>query len=140
LTIPAIRVDTTLEALSLKADGTLPAPTSDQHAGWYADGVRPGSVGPAIIVVRVHSTPAPGVFFRLRLLHIGDEIRVRRLDGSTVRFLVDDVHAYPKDAFPQQVVYGPTTEPVVRLITYNGTFEQPSANYLDNLVVSAHLV
>ena len=140
LTIPAIGVTTTLEALTLKPDGTLPVPSNNARAGWYAAGVRPGSIGPAIIDGHVDSATAPAVFFRLKDLHVGDEIRVLRQDGTTVRFQVDSMNAYPKAAFPQSAIYGPTTNAVLRLVTCTGQFDQASKNYLDNLVVSSHLL
>jgi hypothetical protein len=36
-------------------------------------------------------------------------------------------------------VYGPTPLPVLRLITCIGAFDAANHNYLDNLVVTAHL-
>jgi sortase (surface protein transpeptidase) len=140
LTIPKIGVDTTLEALRLKPDGTLAAPSRYERAGWYAGGVTPGSTGPAIIAGHVDSTTGPAVFFRLRELRIGDRITVHRRVGSSARFVVDEVRAYAKDAFPQSAVYGPTTDPVLRLVTCTGDFDTAARSYLDNLVVSAHLV
>ena len=140
LTVASIGVNTTLQALNLQADGALPVPTNSAQAGWYAAGVRPGSIGPAIVVGHVDSVNGPAVFFRLKQLRVGDEIRVLRMDGTTAVFQVDSVQAYPKNTFPQSTVYGPTTDPVLRLITCTGTFDQASQNYLGNLVVSSHLV
>jgi sortase (surface protein transpeptidase) len=140
LTIPAIGVDSGLEALRLRRDGTLAAPGRNERAGWYADGVTPGSTGPAIIAGHVDSTTGPAVFFKLRQLRIGDQIVVYREDRTSARFVVDDVHAYPKNAFPQGAVYGPTTNAVLRLVTCTGDFDFAARSYLDNLVVSAHLV
>jgi hypothetical protein len=139
LTIAAIGVQTGLEALRLTPDGTLAAPSQSQRAGWYAAGVTPGSVGPAIIAGHVDSTTGPAVFLRLRQLRVGDQITVHRKDGSSVDFVVDDVHAYPNDAFQQSAVYGPTTNAVLRLVTCTGDFDTAAKSYLDNIVVSAHL-
>ena len=86
------------------------------------------------------STTGPAVFFKLRELRIDDQIIVHRKDRSSARFVVDDVHAYPKNAFPRSAVYGPTTNAVLRLVTCTGDFDFAAGSYLDNLVVSAHLV
>jgi sortase (surface protein transpeptidase) len=139
LVIPAIGVDSTLQALGLAKDGSLQSPTSYGRAGWYAKGVIPGSVGPAVIAGHVDSVAGPGVFFRLRDLKAGDRISVQRQDGTVLHFVVDDVHAYPKAQFPTTAVYGPTPLPVLRLVTCTGDFDYRARSYLSNLVVSAHL-
>jgi len=80
------------------------------------------------------------VFFRLRTLKPGDIIDVTRSDGRTVRFSVIAVALYPKDAFPTQAVYGPTSGPELRLVTCGGTFDRSVRSYEDNVVVDAALV
>jgi hypothetical protein len=140
LSIAAIGVDTTLESLALRSDGTLAAPRDWNRAGWYAAGVRPGAPGPAVITGHVDSTTGPAVFHKLRLLRVGDLITVRRTDGSVAKFVVDSVHAYSKAQSPTSDVYGPTPVPELRLVTCTGDFDAGAGSYLDNLVVSAHLL
>jgi hypothetical protein len=77
------------------------------------------------------------VFYRLRELRPGDQIRVVRADRQVVRFKVDSLASYPKQSLPSEAVYGATTAPVLRLITCAGTFDRSSSSYRDNLVVSA---
>lgn len=139
LSIPSIDVDTSLQALNLQSDGSLEVPSQWQVAGWFQGGVRPGSPGPAVIAGHVDSRAGPAVFHRLRELGAGDIVLVTRADGSVVRFVVDDVAQYRKDSFPAATVYGPQPVPVLRLITCTGDFNWSTHNYLDNLVVSAHL-
>ena len=139
LSIAAIGVDTALQSLSLLPDGTLQPPTQWNEAGWYAKGVLPGNIGPAVIAGHVDSVSGPAVFFRLRDLRVGDLITVRRRDGTVLKFEVDEIHAYLKAEFPSSVVYGPTAEPELRLITCTGDFDSQAGSYLQNLVVSAHL-
>ena len=139
LRIPAIGVDTGLEPLGLLPDGTLEAPHEWGMAGWYADGVRPGDPGPAVIAGHVDSRNGPAVFFRLRDLRVGATAIVRTSDGQSVRFVVDTVRRYPKATFPTALVYGPTPLPELRLVTCTGTFDWAARSYLDNLVVSARL-
>lgn len=139
LTIDAIGVRTALQPLHLLADGSLESPTRWARAGWYADGVRPGEIGPAVIAGHIDSTSGPAVFFRLAALHPGNGIRVRLRDGRTLTYVVDGLRRYPKAHFPTDAVYGPTPDPQLRLITCTGTFDARAGSYLDNLVVSAHL-
>jgi sortase (surface protein transpeptidase) len=139
VTIPSIGVDSSLEPLSLQADGTLQSPTEWAEAGWYAGGVRPGNPGPAVIAGHVDSRNGPAVFFRLRVLQAGADVYVTTQSGKRLHFVVDTTQRYPKDRFPTEAVYGPTPLPVLRLITCTGAFDAANHNYLDNLVVTAHL-
>lgn len=139
LTIPAIGVRTPLEPLGLLSDHTLQPPSQWDEAGWYADGVRPGDPGPAIVVGHVDSVSGPAVFYRLRDLRPGAVAMVRLRTGRTLTFVIDTVRVYPKDQFPSGAVYGPTPLPELRLITCTGDFDWHAHSYLDNLVVTGHL-
>ena len=135
--IPAIGVSSPLVRLGLEPDGTMQVPGDFQVAGWFTDGVQPGQLGPAVIAGHVDSKTGPAVFYRLRDLRPGDEIRVARADRRVVRFRVESLASYPKQSLPDDEVYGATTAPVLRLITCAGTFDRAQGSYRDNLVVSA---
>jgi hypothetical protein len=136
LRIPAIRVDAPLEALHLGADGALQPPGDYARPGWYADGTKPGEVGPAVIGGHVDSRHGPAIFFRLPDLKAGDLIEVAR--GQVwLRFRVVRSAWYPKRRFPTADVYGPTPDPELRLITCGGDFDTSRRSYVDNLVVYA---
>jgi hypothetical protein len=139
LLVPAIGIDTPLPALEVDPTGTLAPPDDVATAGWFSQGPAPGDVGPAVLVGHVDSTAGPGVFFRLRDLRPGDDIGVRRADGSVLHFAVTRVARYPKTAFPTAAVYGPTPDPELRLVTCGGAFDRAARSYLDNVVVYARL-
>ena len=135
--IPSIGVSSPLVRLGLKRDRSMEVPGDFQVAGWFTGGPQPGQLGPAVIAGHVDSRTGPAVFYRLRDLRPGDQIRVVRADHRVVRFEVDALASYPKKALPTEAVYGATTAPVLRLITCAGTFDRASRSYRDNLVVSA---
>jgi Sortase domain len=138
LAAPAIGlVANGLERLRLDADRSLEAPADYQRAGWFAGGPAPGDQGPAVIVGHVDSYRGPGVFFRVRDLRPGEEVVVTRADGTAVRFVVDAVEQYAKDAFPADRVYGDTPGAELRLITCGGAFDRAARSYRDNVVVFA---
>jgi sortase (surface protein transpeptidase) len=137
LEIPAIRVTSSLVRLGLNADGTMQVPGDFQAAGWFTGASQPGQLGPAVIAGHVDSRTGPAVFYHLRDLRPGDEVRVVRADHRVVRFRVDSLASYPKQALPDDAVYGATTTPALRLITCAGTFDRSRRSYRDNLVVSA---
>lgn len=138
--IPSIGVSSRLDRLDRMADGAIAAPPDWQTAGWYRRGAKPGQPGPAVILGHVDSTTGPAVFYRLRRLAVGDEIRIVREDGSTVRFAVQRSAHYPKARFPTSDVYLPTPEPTLRLITCGGPFDRDAGSYRENLVVFADLI
>jgi hypothetical protein len=135
--IPAIGVSSPLVRLGLNRDGTMQVPGDFQVAGWFTGGPQPGQLGPAVIAGHVDSRTGPAVFYRLRDLRPGDQIRVVRADRLVVRFEVESLASYPKQALPDEAVYGATTAPALRLITCAGSFDRARHSYRDNLVVSA---
>ncbi|GIH14640.1 class F sortase [Rugosimonospora africana] len=136
LRIPGIGVDAPLETLHLLPDGSLAAPRAWGDAGWYADGTRPGDIGPAVIAGHIDSTRGPAVFFRLDDLRVGALIEVERA-GQWLSFRAVSVAEYPKNAFPSAKVYGPTPDAQLRLITCGGGFDRRRGSYRDNIVVFA---
>jgi Sortase domain len=137
--IPAIGVNARVIRLGLNPDHTLQVPRNFADTGWWAGGTSPGDPGPAVIAGHVDSYTGPAVYFRLKELRRGNQIRIVRRNGSVVRFTVQRLHSYPKSHFPTKRVYGPTRQPTLRLITCSGTFDRSTGHYLDNSVVFATL-
>jgi hypothetical protein len=137
--VPTAGIGSDLVPLGLDSSGALVPPTDYARAGWYAAGTRPGAVGPAVIAGHVDSRDGPAVFFRLGDVTVGDPVVVGRADGSTVRFTVTRVARYAKSQFPTALVYGPTPDAELRLITCGGAFDRSAGSYLDDVVVFAHL-
>jgi sortase (surface protein transpeptidase) len=137
--IPAIGVDSTLEDLALDPAGRLSAPIDYDLAGWYAEGVVPGAVGPAIIAGHVDSPTAPAIFARIGELGTGDEIVVTLSDGAALTFTVSGATQSAKAEFPTASVYSNVPTPELRLITCGGAFDTSTGHYLDNLIVFAEL-
>ena len=137
LRIPAIDVDTDLQVLGRAPDRTIEVPADPGAAGWWAGGPRPGAPGPAVLVGHVDSRTGPAVFFRLRELAAGDEVFVDRADGTTARFIATSLDRYEKTLFPSDLIYYPTLEPQLRLVTCGGPFDPSTGHYRDNVVVFA---
>ena len=140
LTIPLIGVKTNLITLGLAAGGAMQVPSTSTVAGWFTGSPRPGAVGSSIIVGHVDSKSGPGIFFRLPELNKGDDVYIKRSDGSTAEFRVTEVQEYPKDHFPTDRVYGPTPDSELRLITCGGTFDSVTGHYLSNIIVYANQI
>jgi hypothetical protein len=137
LRVPAVSLDTVLERLGRAADRSMALPSRPNRAGWFAGGARPGQPGPAVIVGHVDWAHSPAVFFRLAELRPGDPVYVDRADGSTAAFRVTRLTQVPKSRFPTDLVFAPTLEPSLRLVTCGGSFDPASSNYLDNVIAFA---
>jgi Sortase domain len=145
LQIPAIGVDTALQRLGKGADGTVQTPAPPHkwdQAGWYdgEGGTRPGDPGSAVILGHVDSKSGPAVFYRVRELRRGDQVKVTAADGTVYRFAVDRVEQFPKSRFPTADVYYPTLTPKLRLVTCGGSFDFSSGHYRSNVIAFASLV
>ena len=140
--IPAIGVRSQLLHLGLNPDGTIQVPsltTAADEAAWYEYSATPGEIGTSVIEGHVDSYQGPAVFFRLGALQPGDDIDVTLADGVTAIFRVSGVREYPKDEFPDGLIYGATHYAALRLITCGGAFDTTTGHYLSSTVVFASL-
>jgi sortase (surface protein transpeptidase) len=139
--IPAIGVDAPVMRLGLNPDGTVQVPPLDNHnlAGWYDRSVTPGAKGTSVILGHVDDYAGASVFFNIKNLRKGDTIDVVRADGSTAVFAVDGVQKAAKTNFPTTDVFGNVPYPALRLVTCGGPFDPNTGEYLDSIIVYAHL-
>jgi hypothetical protein len=125
-----------LEPLSVDDDGVLQVPVAAAALGWWSAGPRPGEPGAAVVIGHVDLDGAPGIFARLADAVPGTTVVVGT-GSEAVRFRVTAVDRYSKSEFPGDVVYRPTAEPELRLITCGGRFDRRTGHYEDNVVVRA---
>ena len=138
--ITAIGATSTIERLGTLLDGRLDTPNDFMKVGWWAGGVVPGAIGPAVLAGHLDSVRGPAIFARLHLLKPDDRITIARRDGVILHFAVTRIDRYPKDLFPAAQVYGSTSTRDLRLITCCGRFDRQARSYTDNTVVYATLV
>ncbi len=127
--------------LDLNADGSVQVPPLSDHdlAGWYDRSAMPGAEGTSVILGHVDDYAGPSIFFSIKNLRPGDAIDVVRADGVTAVFTVDGVQKAAKTSFPSSAVYGNVAYPALRLVTCGGRFDPKTGEYLDSIVVYAHL-
>ncbi len=140
--IPALNVSAPVVDVGRSADGTVQVPPLSQHnlTGWYKYGPTPGQRGSSVILGHVDSYTGISVFYYIKTLSPGDKINVTLADGSVAKFAVDGVQNASKEAFPTSAVYGRLAYPGLRLVTCGGPFNKVTRNYLDNIIVYAHLI
>jgi sortase (surface protein transpeptidase) len=140
IVIPAIGVNARVIPLGLNRDQTIQVPTNAADTGWFRPGPEPGEQGAAVIVGHVATRSGPGVFYRLRQLHVGQLITIRLQDGSTVRYVARSMITVLKSRFPTNRVYARTTQPTLRLITCAGKLNPSTGHHPENYIVFASIV
>lgn len=142
LSIPAIGASSSLVPTGVNPDGTAEVPpvSMPEQASYYRLGPNPGSVGRAVLLGHVNGNGRPGVFARLDELRPEAIVEVTRTDGAVARFIVTRVESFPKDRFPTEQVWGPTSEREVALVTCGGEFVGGDTGYEDNIIAFGKLV
>ena len=140
VSIKSIGASSEIVQLGLEPDGSLEVPVDFNVIGWFTGSVEPGEAGAAVFAGHAASHNGPGIFKNLEKLKPDDHIRVARNDGALLTFAVTRIDSFPKDYFPTEQVYGPTTARELRLITCGGKFDTELGSYTSNIVVYASLV
>lgn len=140
LIIPSIGVRSGLLRLGITKAGQLQVPGIPAEPGWFTGSARPGAIGAAVIAGHIDSQQGPAVFYHLRQLKPGQQVYVRRTDGTLAVFKVTAVQTYLKSRFPASIVYGAVPSAQLRLITCGGAFDPQTGHYLSNVIAFAQLV
>jgi hypothetical protein len=110
------------------------SPDDPSRAGWYAGGVVPGDLGPAIVGGHVDSRRGPGRFFALRSAP-GDVVDITL--GRSGRTVLRVPGAAGGEGPVPTAVYGPTPRPSCPAHHLQGRFDRTARSYTDNVVVEA---
>ncbi|MEU2787758.1 class F sortase [Streptomyces sp. NPDC007100] len=141
--IPSLGVRARVVESGLEASGAVATPSyrTPGLVGWYAKGPQPGAAGAAVLAGHVDTNSGRAVFHRLGSMKTGQRVDVRRADGSTARFTVEDVKIYDSANFVPEKVYGGHVpgRAELRLITCAGTFDAERESYTANVVVHGYL-
>ncbi|MDX3373553.1 class F sortase [Streptomyces sp. ME02-6991-2A] len=140
VTIPSLKIRSSLMRLGLNADGTVEVPPAEKGmtAGWYSGGSTPGAPGPAVLIGHNDTRFGRAVFHDLKDIRKGAEVRVRGGDGKSLSFTVTGKETVSKKAFPTERVYGATQSSTLRLVTCDGAFDA-EGHPVNNLIVYAEL-
>jgi sortase (surface protein transpeptidase) len=138
LVIASMGIDAPIAAVGIDQDGALDLPADNSTVAWFADGSQPGGEGAALLAAHVDQNGRQGVFFRLRDLEPGTEIRVEAADATVRTFVVEGPPInVKKSALPVDQVFrtdGPST---LVLVTCGGRFDRVNRSYEDNTIVIA---
>jgi LPXTG-site transpeptidase (sortase) family protein len=141
LSIPAIGVDSVIEYVGLKDDGTMDVPLNPRNVGWLRTGSRVGDRGNSVIAGHLDWYGiGPVVFWNLGKLKPGDMVYIYTSLNTKLSFRVTDTAVYPLNDYPRERVFGNNNQANLNLITCSGSFDRSSASYDKRLVVFTTLV
>jgi|GraSoiStandDraft_27_1057306.scaffolds.fasta_scaffold44886_3 hypothetical protein len=142
LIIPAIGINAAVEEVGILTNGDfagdMETPTRSRwtNVGWYAAGPRPGERGSAVIDGHLDDDHGfPAVFWDLRKLHAGDEVRVVMSNRKEFTFRVTRIAYYTPQAAPLQDIFGNSGGIYLNLITCAGDWIQSQHQTRLRLVV-----
>lgn len=139
LTIPSLGVTANVQDVGLADDGSMGVPVGFSDVAWYDLGYAPGDYGNAVFTGHVSSTAAPGVFYNIGNLSVGNTIHVTGDDGTELVFIVQEVDTYTQDNVPLDQILAPTSQPGVVLITCGGDWDPVAHLFANRIVVYATL-
>lgn len=140
LIIPELRIDAYVEHLGIAPSGNMAVPRGFNTVGWFRLGTVPGERGSAVMDGHVNNALGmDAVFSKIHTLRKGSELYVRSEKGDLLRFLVEEVATYRKDAVPRERVFARDDVPRLNLITCAGTWNSDKDSYSKRTVVYARL-
>ena len=139
LTIPALGVRANVQYVGLADDGSMGIPEGFDDVAWYNLGAAPGQLGNAIFTGHVSSTAAPGIFYNIDQLGVGNTIHVLGDDGTDLAFVVQEVDTFRADRVPMDRIFAPMDQSGLVLITCGGSWDPVAHLFADRIVVFATL-
>lgn len=150
LSIPQLYIDAPVIKLGLGDDNVPQVPDEADQVGWYDFSATPGRSNNAVFSGHVDwqtrsGDPIAGVFYRLRELKIGDEIKVTLEDDKVLTYRVTGNVATVYDDPNIEKAMEPTADDTITLITCGGSWIKDSSKefggiYSHRIVVRAELV
>ena len=136
LVVPKIGINAPIVVLGILPDGTMDSPKGPTEVAWYTFSSKPGQVGNVVLAGHLdYINYGAAVFYRLRDLRPGDELRVVLSDGTEVKYSVQTVAEYEEETAPIADIVGRTPNEAITLITCAGSFDRSSLHYNKRLVV-----
>ncbi len=132
--IPAADVDAGIEPVQAHRDGLEVPPTGLGRLVLRRRAARRARA--AVVVGHFDMEEGPGVFEGVPSLDRGARIDVTDNRGAVHTYRVVGVTRVRKRRFPTEAVYGPSSHPVLVLVTCGGPFKK-GRGYRDNVLVYA---
>ena len=145
LIIPAAQLRAPLVRIGVTADNFLGAPDNPEVIGWWADGPAPGESGNVLLdghrdFSDVNDNVGFGVCWLLPEVRPGDAMIVRDVrDGRAFVYTVREIHSVAWNDPEGGRFLRPSDQPIVTVVTCEGSFDGDANNYSDRRVVIGDL-
>lgn len=146
LLVPSARLKANIVRVGLTADGALGAPDNPEVIGWWEDGPFFGQTGNVLLdghrdYSDIFDQVGTGVCWALPQTQPGDAILVRDNAAHVYYYYeVIETASVGFDSNDGREYLAPAQEPLLTLVTCEGSFDQDSHNYSNRrIVVSAYV-
>lgn len=142
LDIPRFGVHARVLSLGILNSGALATPNNVFDVGWYNETSLPGQPGAMLFDGHVSSWTAHGVFYHLKDLVPGDQIKVERGDGQVFTYQVVKSQTFDHDNVDMDSAVRPVdpNKPGLNLITCTGDVIRGTNEFNERILVYASQV
>ncbi|MEU6273768.1 class F sortase [Streptomyces populi] len=139
LTISRLHATAPIDPVAVAGDGRMEIPEDPRRVGWYRFSPPPGSrQGSTVLVGHVDSDGRGlGVLVVLNRVRPGDQVLIKRTDGTTVEYHVTSRRTIGKSRLAQSGAFALDGPAVLTLITCTGPYLPDAGGYQNNLIVTA---
>ena len=135
--IADLGVDAAVLPAGVNGRGELDVPPDAKSLVWYRHGPSPGEPGSAVIAGHLDWRGVLGTFRDLAEAPVGGTVSVGYDDGSSRTFAIVAVELVDKPAAAVNGTFASDGDPVLRLVTCGGEFDDAVNRYRSNVVVTA---
>ncbi len=142
LDIPKLNVHARVMQVGVTTSGALGTPNNVFDTAWYTGSAKPGQPGATLIDGHVSSWTTHGVFYNIKHLVKGDNIRIVRGDGTIINYQVVKTQVYNADNVDMQAAITPVTpgKSGLNLITCTGQVKKGTSEFNERVIVFAQQV
>lgn len=136
LIIDSIDMNVPVVSVGADKDGTQSVPADNGTVSWWKYGAKPGENGSAVLAghYKVESG-APGVFYNLNNIKVGDVVLLNDENGSELKFQVVDKKIFKLEEFPTMEIYTNKDKQSLNMVTCIGDYVSDIGTYTHRLVV-----
>jgi len=142
LEIPKLNVYARVTQVGVTTSGALGTPNNVFDTAWYSGSAKPGQPGATLIDGHVSSWTTHGVFYNIKHLVKGDNIRIVRGDGVVINYQVVKTQVYNANDVDMQAAVTPITpgKSGLNLITCTGQVQKGTSEFNQRVIVFAQQV
>lgn len=125
----------------LNDENLMSVPPEYNIAGWWKYGAKIGGYGNTILAGHFKTEDgAPGIFYNLNKLNVGDNIIVFGKNGQKAEFRIVQTELYKTEEFPTQEIYSPNSNSQNSLILITCAGDFTNGDYSKRLVLRAERI